>query len=1095
MDNFSQAIMCAFKSLQDNYLKKCSGFQEEVRDGEALFEKWKEFQGALTKSSIDKIGNVLKNTGVEVMYWDYFLDTSHRSNNDELKGMIYYYKEGSYNAFNLWETAAGRVELKEAGVPRLADVFLSSAQGEVPTYQVSTELPWLLDFREDESNEENTEDKGNFTYIRIPKSVSVSVKEIWKNKNGNSTVKDFISLVLSDKKIETISNENNIIESKDRAKSLLCYVAWLSMNWDGELPDIGLYFPGTAGYSALPDIGCAVGFKGSLNVDRLKMIALIVDHSLYYSLKPFSPALEEAAKKFKAASILSAKAAIMARNFSHNVGSHALANPNIYRKIGLDGGRTSQEEIKQRLEIFHSYMQGRLDFLARAISDQSDRPEPIFFLNDVMNGFFKQGVLLDSLVDDAGFPAERIKFCVAIENGEDAAVYAWDKDTHCFSCKNPLSDDPVVGIPGGMVGTHALYAFLENILRNAVKYGSGVESLKEDEQEKLEIYLQLYQCSGQRGGNEGVQPAWILSVWDNVSDGKKCAEIRNHINTPLIQEKKDGALKSEGHGIQEMKLCAEALAGNLRFPSDQGYESKKCKPCTSSGCDPTRDYKKHIASLANGKKGLKAGQALRCYVKKVEKKDRLVYDLLLPNPVLLGIVPLGDEINPDMPPPYVKYYKSIDELAKNGAQIGVLLDNGCSDKGTVLNRIAQLHTCLPFRLMVLTEEEKGECPWKETLKGKTLNEGVDFQWGKHIPRNRLRIHANKALWDVLKSGNPNGNEFIGCTAWEAVMLRAYDSWLRAYKTVPEGGKWNLCIGFDHGGSTNITRWETGVSAINSDDEPTCIAISVVSKGGDNTKPLLADGVTFTGDENGNNKKLHVNNGIKDSLLMFDNHKKAFGVPPDKTKFYQGMGQKEGLTLFQSLTSPPQSGLGFGLFVYSLVEGALTRVYTLDERVAEAVSDDLGKVDDDNVSAYNSANIMPLFRFDGKNKPFYISKAKDNVNNDIFKLSEPSFDDADVLLIHEGVMDLLSNDEVGIWQRERDTPKLFAHAPFVVRVSGRGRETRHLDDAISFLEFNELSGNTYQEMNKPRLVKALLGSSGSYDAACKSELIKSESGEQ
>ncbi len=757
----------------------------------------------------------------------------------------------------------------------------------------------------------------------------------------------------------------------------------------------------------------------------------------------------------------SAKAAIMARNFSHNVGSHALANPNIYRKIGL---AIDDKKIKPRLETFHSYMQGRLDFLARAISDQSGRPEPLFFLNDVMNGFFKQGVLLDTLVDDAGFPAEKIKFCVAIgkEDGGSSAVYEWSKDTHCFSCAKPLSDDPVVGIPGGMVGTHALYAFLENILRNAVKYGAGVESLKAGTENELEIHLQLYQCSGQRSDSEGVQPAWILSVWDNVSDGGNCADIRNHINTPLIQEKKDGALKSEGHGIQEMKLCAEALAGDLRFPVDKGK--------------------------------VQAGQALRCYVKRADDKGRLVYDLLLPNPVLLGIVPLGDEIDPDTPPPYVKYYKSIDELAEDGAQIGVLLDNGCSDKGTVLNRIAQLHTCLPFRLMVLTEKKEdagSPCSWEKTLEGKTLNKGVDFQWGKQIPHNRLRIHADKALWDVLKSGNPNGDKFIGCTAWQAVMLRAYDSWLRAYKKVPEG-KWNLCIGFDHGGSTNITRWETGVNAINGDAN-TCIAISVVSKNEKQQGLLLAHGVTFTGDENGNNKKLQVNNGIKDSLLMFDNHKKAFGVPPDDTKFYQGMGKNEGLTLYQSMTSPPQSGLGFGLFVYSLVEGALTRVYTLDERVAEAVSDDLGKVDDDNVSAYNSANIMPLFRFDRKNKKFYISKAKLNVNNDIFKLGKPSLDDADVLLIHEGVMDLLSNNEVGIWQREKDAPKLFAHAPFVVRVSGRGRETRHLDDAISFLEFNELSGNTYQEMNKPRLVKALLGSSGSYKAACKSKLIQSSTG--
>ena len=782
--------------------------------------------------------------------------------------------------------------------------------------------------------------------------------------------------------------------------------------------------------------------------------------------------------------IKTARAAIMARNFSHNVGSHALANPNIYRKIGLDGD--SHKKIKQRLETFHSYMQGRLDFLARAISDQSDRPEPLFFLNDVMNGFFKQGVLLDTLVDDAGFPAERIKFHVAIgkEDGGSPALYEWSKDTHCFSCAKPLSDDPVVSIPGGIVGTHAFYAFLENILRNAVKYGAGVESLKENTQKKLEIHLQLYQCSGQRGKSENVQPAWILSVWDNVSDGGKCDEIRNHINTPLIQEEKDGALKSEGHGIQEMKLCAEALAGSkLRFLSD--WEVNKLK-----GNDYYFDY---VSNLQDGKTKIKESQALRCYV----KDEQLIYDLLLPNPVLLGIVPLGEEIDLDTPPPYVKYYKSIDVLAEKGAQIGILLDNGCNDKNTVLEKIAKLHTCLPFRLMVLIdykEAESDESSWENTLGKKTLNDGVDFQWGKHIPRDRLRIHTDKTLSKLLKSGNPNGDDFIGCTAWEAVMLRAYDSWLCAYKEVPEGGKWNLCIGFDRDGEKNINSWKDGVEVINNTSE-SCIAISVVSKGeNQQVKTLLANGVKATKDNNGNYTGIDTN-GINKSLLMFDNHKKAFSINPEYTKFYQGMGGEEGLTLFQSLTSPPQSGLGFGLFVYSLAEGALTKVYTLDERVAEAVSDDDGTVDNDNVSAYKNANIIPLFRFDG-NKEFYISKAKYNVNTNVFKLNKSLFDDTDVLLIHEGVMDLLSKKVVDIWQRERDTPKLFAHAPFVVRVSGRGPKTRHLDDAISFLEFNELSGNTYREMNKPRLVKALLNSSGSYTASCKSELIQSSAdGEQ
>lgn len=86
----------------------------------------------------------------------------------------------------------------------------------------------------------------------------------------------------------------------------------------------------------------------------------------------------------------------------------------------------------------------------------------------------------------------------------------------------------------------------------------------------------------------------------------------------------------------------------------------------------------------------------------------------------------------------------------------------------------------------------------------------------------------------------------------------------------------------------------------------------------------------------------------------------------------------------------------------------------------------------------------------------------------------ALDPIDVLLIHEGVMDHLYKNEV--WE-DSDAVKLYQFAPAVVRCSGRGRRSRHLHNAMPFLEFTEVSENTYQELNKPNLVKAMLGSSG------------------
>jgi hypothetical protein len=83
-------------------------------------------------------------------------------------------------------------------------------------------------------------------------------------------------------------------------------------------------------------------------------------------------------------------------------------------------------------------------------------------------------------------------------------------------------------------------------------------------------------------------------------------------------------------------------------------------------------------------------------------------------------------------------------------------------------------------------------------------------------------------------------------------------------------------------------------------------------------------------------------------------------------------------------------------------------------------------------------------------------------------------DADVLVVHEGVVDRLDKD--GMWSAGF-ADALYGAVPAVVRTSGRGSEPRHLPKRMSFLEFAEVSWATYQSMNKYLLAKPLLGSVG------------------
>ncbi len=83
---------------------------------------------------------------------------------------------------------------------------------------------------------------------------------------------------------------------------------------------------------------------------------------------------------------------------------------------------------------------------------------------------------------------------------------------------------------------------------------------------------------------------------------------------------------------------------------------------------------------------------------------------------------------------------------------------------------------------------------------------------------------------------------------------------------------------------------------------------------------------------------------------------------------------------------------------------------------------------------------------------------------------------DAIVIHEGITDSFFNIKDRLWE-EGDHLRLYSLLPFVVRTSGRGRESRHLGQTLPFIELNVLSDSCYGALNKIKLAKALLGASG------------------
>ncbi len=888
-----------------------------------------------------------------------------------------------------------------------------------------------------------------------------------------------------------------------------------------------------------------------------------------------------------------ARAAVMSRNFSHNVGSHSLASPRLHESIGITnldsvfGNPSALRDrcvaIEQRLENFHAYAQGRLDFLARAISESGNRPEPLFFLNDVMEGgFFKQGVLLDTLIQDAGFAAHQIKFRVSIQKAEKSAFchasYKWNDDRHQFSRSDKSTiEDAVIGIPGGMIGAHALYAFLENVMRNAVKYGGKLRAANgEKKPPKLEIHLRLEQCKGLR--QDKADSGWVLSIWDNVSSDPcdmVANDIRRHIKESLLDEE-TGGMRTQGHGIQEMKLCAELLSGGehgLRFSADHGYHSDendpRCAHCEKS-CTASREYIRH--GKATGEDAIDAPQALRCYscphplnnyesLESVgcdnpsvsEETKWLTYNLFIPIPVLLGVVSKEHAESAECAnlPPHVRYSQNVRDLAEHGAQIGVLLDDDSlkvGEIGEILSEIGRLHPSLPFRLMVVTDQDPETGEWGTQLAAKLKKTGEPFKYPEQIPNRRLRIcggeFGRKLKLSLSNPAQQNESTFLGAggrgqPSWDAIVLRIYDAWLRVFKgePTPQGlangtpsrvpiasmkpPTWNLCIGFAHGGEAVAKRWKDRIRAFMADSE-SCVALHILTKSGESdSKPTKMFSGNWTDAQDASTLSSVLEKEKNAALdqkrfLLFDNHGDCFGVKPwalafaKGTRFGQKIGIKDGLSLFQSLESPPSSSFGFALFVYQAVEGALTQVAILDERVAQStIAEDNGKLVSglyEKRHVLNVAGLFPLYSFvkDGRTPvrlSLRIEKAIDSTPNELwwkpageglhFDGRRVEIDslirtgdyensvkvmvtDVDVLVVHEGVADRLHSERV--WDSE-DTKFLFGCSPYVVRTSGRGRESRHLKNSLPFLEFTEVSENVYGSLNKVALVKALLGCSG------------------
>ena len=749
-------------------------------------------------------------------------------------------------------------------------------------------------------------------------------------------------------------------------------------------------------------------------------------------------------------------AAIMARNLSHNIGSHVLADPKLY-SITLDLVGKKLVPKVSKLAALHHYLQMRLDFIARTMSREPETGEPLFLLNDLMEGFYHQSALLQSLVRDAGFRGSKLKFI--LRHGDQRVETNWRKDK--FSSKGKF-DDLLVSVPGGPVGSQALYALLENIIRNSVKYGESRHNVHgTGPADELRLTLE---CADMQSAPDRYE----LTLYDSLSTDAQDKIVVNEILPELRKEPVDSIGRPTGarQGFQEMKTCARYLSGGV---------SKKDEVSQPNGNGPN-GVDAVLAPPANG---------LTCQRLMRESKWYAAYRLSLRKPTLIGLI--GVDHSPDAT---ILPCARIRDLARTGAYFGLIVDDGNLDVNSTINEISRWHTSLPYRLMVATDDEH---KWADAIR-----EATGIEHGR-LPIHRVRVIQKNAL-------NFLERDSTGTTL--ASVLDVYSEWLAAYKGRPNGG-WRLCIGFERNPEEIKARWDDQLKLFVRGD----VQICVCAKTKDKQKPAPFFSQSMKASEGLDPCRwLEEDPG---TTIVFDNHRKVFSDSqlPLTLACYHPFGSDWDAHFYQSLEAPPSDPFSFAFFIYGLVEGCLSRLAIVDERVAESAIAGQSIVGERQLD-YIRAGILSLTSLHAPNPASaggtrrFCSFALQEAASQTQPCSTCSADgnkpqrfcevegvhliapakvcvafagregkvvhqeqhEVDAVIIHEGVVDLLWKD--GLWKQELDS-ELYSLTPRVLRTSGRGSLSRRLSFNLPFLEFSVVCGCTYVGFNKVRLARAVL----------------------
>jgi hypothetical protein len=897
---------------------------------------------------------------------------------------------------------------------------------------------------------------------------------------------------------------------------------------------------------------------------------------------------------------------VFARNFSHITGSHVISNPQFIHslagddlirnfqkslirihdsflaaennflkryldnpaqamKLWSDGTKVLAETrdkvrtgdaMLENTRLFHEYLQGRFDFIARAIDDTKDQPEPVRFVKDLLEGFLLQSAYLDNLVADVGLRLDNMEFWVQIKPSENepfksfqaklrppssrvALASARDEgndidweyygSTNESISKDYTTDDVdvLVGLPGGLIAAHAFYSLLENIIRNSAKYGIGNQNKQQMESQQRQARKNVYRLTVSLeytvDSTAPGKPYYLVRIYDNYSlavdplDSKKkpWIDLQEKLENGFVKD--NGEPQTEGLGMLEMQACAQLLC----ISNESVYPG--VRPDHVSAKAP------EIAKTIN------LWTTEFCLDKLTTDKPQLAYNLTLNIPLLLGC--LTDLVSPSASG-LVLCSSDFKKMSERPPFL-LIIDEKWLMSDNRFELLVKERDSLPYRILIVRQD------------------GARFNGGEHETRQYQDLRGakrilNTKLLNQMQSARTESEE-------KEVILSAYREWLRAWKKPPDGKQWHLWIGLERQAKQVEQEWRHAEECFS--DKTDILRLMVQSYSADEigfTTKSIQDvyKLSATNAENGKAsdlspaqqywKKEREKDRTSKNALLFDNHGNCFPEAYEfekatslamSTRFYQKLSGAVSPELFRMLSRPPKEKFMFRFFIYSLLEASLTDVGVVDERLAWSLVEGAGSdhANDrfaEDLLEHQKAGIFPVFRFrhyeDNQDEDVGhytlmhkerleksvklgrdnqvdqernvlsgegITFAKNGQSGSEINLITPCAKSSDgelfeflefnpdVILIHEGAMDILTAQRVK-WVDQSDKPNhkkqlqaLYDLAPMIIRTSGRGRKSSWLGEHLPFIEFGQVSSGLLTARNKFSLVRGLLGSVG------------------